>query len=147
MQGGVVIDRGSNRVCSLFREGAELRSVKTRSEMDIRFGLLLASIFAAMLVVLPPPEAAAVECLGDRDYDTAIADGCTSITGLLDIAYPSRTNIDGLAGLTSVGSSSIESALLENVDGFVVRTSFWRYIRDEKNGRQELLRLRPAFFK
>lgn len=54
---------------------------------------------------------------GDRDYETAAADGCASITGLLDIAYPSRTNIDGLAGLTSVGDLSIKSALVENVDG------------------------------
>ena len=68
----------------------------------MRSRLALASIFAAMLALLAPLEAEAVECVGDRTYEEAVADGCTSITGYLSINN-SPTNIDGLAGLTSVG--------------------------------------------
>ena len=71
----------------------------------MRTKLVLASIFAAVLALLAPLEAEAVECVGDRTYETAVADGCTSITGgNLSIANnDALTNIDGLSALTSVG--------------------------------------------
>jgi hypothetical protein len=94
-----------------------MRHLTRQSKTGIPAKLVLGTTLVALLVLLFPPRAAAVECVGDRTYETAVADGCTSITGSLNIVYPSRTNIDGLAGLTSVGSLGIESVLLENVDG------------------------------
>ena len=79
--------------------------------------LVIASIFA---VLLAPLEAEAIECVGDRTYDTAVADGCTSITGLLYIYNnDALTNIDGLAALTSVGGYLylFDNDALTNIDG------------------------------
>ena len=90
----------------------------------MRSGLVLASIFAVMLTLLAPLEAEAVECVGDRTYETAVADGCRSITGGLYVGDTELTNLDGLLGLTTVGGSLtiglvgyLGGMALENIDG------------------------------
>ena len=47
--------------------------------------------------------AAAIECVGDRTYETAVADGGSSIIGELRMSRTSLANLDGLSALTSVG--------------------------------------------
>ena len=87
--------------------------------------LVIASIFDVLLALLAPLEAEAIECVGDRTYDTAVADGCTSIAGFLDIRdNAALTNLDGLAALTSVGGSLdiYNNAALTNVDGLAALT-------------------------
>jgi cysteine-rich repeat protein len=62
--------------------------------------------------------------VGDRTYETAVADGCTSITGSLIIGDTSLTNLNGLPSLTSVGGLYIQrNDALANVDGLAALTS------------------------
>ena len=58
---------------------------------------------ALVLTTFAARDAHAVECVGDRTYETAVADGCTSISGEIRIQYTSLSNLDGLSSLTSVG--------------------------------------------
>ena len=85
----------------------------------MRSSLALASIFAAMLALLAPLEAEAIECVGDRTYETAVADGCTSITGSLSIQHATLADLDGLTRLNRVGQdlSIVGNDYLSNVDG------------------------------
>ena len=101
----------------------------------MRSRLVLASIFAAMLALLAPLAAEAVECVGDRTYETAVADGCTSITGDLRIEGTSLTNVDGLVSLTSVGRSFLidSNAALTNLDGLAALTDIGGYLRIDSN--------------
>ena len=55
------------------------RELKT----GVRAKLFLGVMLAGLVVFLFPPRAAAVECVGDRTYETAVADGCSSISGNL----------------------------------------------------------------
>ncbi len=78
------------------------RELKT----GVRAKLVLGIMLVALFVLLFPPRAAAVECVGDWSYWTAVSGGCTSITGLLSIdTSTALTNLDGLSALTSVGGS------------------------------------------
>ena len=91
----------------------------------MRSTLVLASVFAVMLALLAPLEAEAVECAGDRTYDTAVADGCTSISGDLLIHRKNTTNLGGLSALTSVGGELwiTNNMTLANIDGLSGLTS------------------------
>ncbi|MEO2168210.1 MAG: hypothetical protein ABGY42_08850 [bacterium] len=70
-------------------------------------------------------------CEGDRDYDTAVAEGCTTIAGNLTIENTSLTDLDGLSALTSVNHMVWirGNDALENIDGLsaltTVRGSVW----------------------
>ncbi|MDG2010903.1 MAG: hypothetical protein P8K76_14115, partial [Candidatus Binatia bacterium] len=55
---------------------------------------------ALVLTTFAARDAHAVECVGDRTYETAVADGCTSITGDLRIEDTLLPHIDGLSALT-----------------------------------------------
>jgi len=87
--------------------------------------LVFAPIFAAMLALLAPLETEAVECLGDRTYETAVADGCTSISGELRVQNTSHSNVDSLSALTAVGGDLImrDNDALTNIDGLSALTS------------------------
>ncbi|MDG1400030.1 MAG: hypothetical protein P8R45_04730 [Candidatus Binatia bacterium] len=98
------------------------RELKT----GVRAKLVLGIMLVALFVLLFPPRAAAVECVGDWSYWTAVSGGCTSITGLLSIdTSTALTNLDGLSALTSVGGSlSIDNNnALTNLDGLSALTS------------------------
>lgn len=81
------------------------------------------SILVALLLV--PMAVSAVECVGDRTYETAVDDGCTSITGNLRITGLPLTNVDGLSALTSVDIDLFiyNSDTLRNLDGLSALTS------------------------
>jgi hypothetical protein len=81
------------------------------------------SILVALLLV--PMAVSAVECVGDRTYETAVDDGCTSITGNLRITGLPLTNVDGLSALSSVGLDLFiyNSDTLRNLDGLSALTS------------------------
>lgn len=64
-------------------------------------------------------------CEGDRDYDTAVAEGCTTIAGNLTIENTSLTDLDGLSALTSVNRTLLihGNDALENIDGLSALTT------------------------
>ena len=66
---------------------------------------IIAAWLLAAAILVAPSAASAVVCRGDRTYETAVADGCTSITGRLEIVNTTLSNIDGLSALTSVGGT------------------------------------------
>ncbi len=82
-------------------------------------------LLSTPILLLLAGAAGAVECPGDRTYETAAGDGCTSITGDLTIHGTSLTNIDGLAALTLVGGSLYiqENAALADLAGLAVLVS------------------------